>query len=167
MNNILLRAKKATKAAFRSCSHGLGRFLLSIRAGLKLSARHSNSENAPLMDAIVGIAVEAWRFGKVFDRMLSKLDEKDRGRYESQYQWFTKKVHETLNDAGLRIVDLTGQVFDPGMAASPVNAGDFDKDATLVVDQMIEPLIMDNDGAIIRMGTVSLAQNSKQEETSP
>jgi hypothetical protein len=113
-----------------------------------------NSPGA-VRESIVTMAVESWRFSKVYDRLLSKLDAGERGRYESQYRWFLKKVEESLQQAGLRLVNLEGQPFDSGMAATPLNIDEFDASDTLVIDQMLEPVIM-SDLGLMKTGTVML-----------
>ena len=106
-------------------------------------------------ESIVTMAVESWRFSKVYYRLLGKLDAGERGRYESQYRWFLKKFEDSLQKAGLRLVNLEGQPFDSGMAATPLNIDEFDASDTLVIDQMLEPVIM-NDQGLVKTGTVML-----------
>ncbi len=108
-----------------------------------------------LTQSVINMAVESWRVGKVFERMLSKLDAGEQGRYLSQFRWFMKKIEESLEEAGLRIVNVEGYPFDPGMAATPLNIEEFAADDALVVGQMLEPIIMGKDG-LVKMGTVLL-----------
>lgn len=108
-----------------------------------------------MREAVIRMAVESWRFGRVFDRLLTKLDAGERNRYESQYRWFIKKVEEALEQVGLRIVNVEGQHFDPGIAATPLNVEEFDPKDTLMVDQMLEPIIMGKD-SLVKTGTVTL-----------
>ena len=108
-----------------------------------------------MRDAVISMAVESWRFCRVFERLRQKLDAGEQNRYESPLRWFSKKVDEALEQAGLRIVNVEGHSFDPGMAATPLNIEEFNEKDTLVVDQMLEPIIMGKEG-IIRTGTVIL-----------
>lgn len=108
-----------------------------------------------MRNALIGMAIESWRFSQVFNRLLLKLDAGEQKRYMNQFRWFTKRVDDALEQAGLRIVNVEGHPFDPGMAAAPLNAADFDAQDTLVVDQMLEPIIMGNEG-VVRTGTVTL-----------
>jgi hypothetical protein len=108
-----------------------------------------------LSQIIVSMAVESWRFSRVFDRLLLKLDAGEQTRYKSQFRWFIKKVEEALEQADLRIVNVEGHPFDPGMAATPLNIEEFDANDALMVDQMIEPIIMGKEG-LIKTGTVTL-----------
>lgn len=108
-----------------------------------------------IRNAVIVMAVESWRFGRVFDRLLMKLDAGEQNRYKSQFRWFIKKVEEALGQADLRIVDVEGHPFDPGMAATPINIEEFDEKDTLMVDQMLEPIIMGKEG-LVRTGTVTL-----------
>lgn len=108
-----------------------------------------------LRESVVSIAVESWRFGQVFNRLLTKLDTKEQNRYKNQFRWFIKKVEEALEQAELRIVNVEGHQFDPGMAATPLNIEEFHAQETLMVDQMLEPIIMGKEG-LIKTGTVTL-----------
>ena len=108
-----------------------------------------------LTKSILSMAVESWRFGRVFDRLLMKLDAGEQARYKSQFRWFIKKVEEALEDAELRIVNVEGHPFDPGMAATPLNIEEFDTNDVLMVDQMLEPIIMGKEG-LVKTGTVTL-----------
>ena len=105
--------------------------------------------------AVVSLAIESWRFGRVFDRLLTKLDAGEQTRYKSQFRWFIKKVEEALEQAELRIVNVEGHPFDPGIAATPLNIEEFDAKDALVVDQMLEPIIMGKEG-LVKTGTVTL-----------
>ena len=112
-------------------------------------------ETEPLQEAIVAMSVESWRFGRVFDRLLTKLDAKERERHENQLRWFKKKLEETLASVEMKLVSIEGNRYDPGAAATPLNIEDFDAKDELMVEQMLEPIIMGKDG-IVKMGTVIL-----------
>jgi len=116
---------------------------------------HTTTTPEAMRDALISMAVESWRFGRVFDRLLMKLDAREQNRYKSQSRWFIKKVKEALEQADLRIVNVEGHPFDPGMAATPLNIEEFDANDVLMVDQMIEPIIMGKEG-LIKTGTVTL-----------
>lgn len=116
----------------------------------------STSKNAEVMqNSLTTIAMEAWRFGKVFERVLMKLDAGEQNRYTGQLRWFIKKIEESMAEAELRIVNVEGHPFDPGIAATPLNIEDFDAEDSLVVDQMLEPIIMGKNG-ILKTGTITL-----------
>lgn len=108
-----------------------------------------------LEQSLIDMAVESWRFSRLFFRVVSKLDAGEAGRYVNQLRYFQKKVEESLDACGLKLVNVEGQPFDPGMAASAVNIGDFGPDDQLLVDQMIEPIIMGREG-LRKQGTVML-----------
>ena len=108
-----------------------------------------------LTQTVISMAVESWRFGRVFDRLLTKLDAGEQNRYKSQFRWFIKKVEEALEQANLRIVNVEDHPFDPGMAATPLNIEEFDAKDALMVDQMLEPIIMGKEG-LVKTGTITL-----------
>lgn len=112
-----------------------------------------------LESALLNLAVESWRFSRLFVRVLNKMDAAEVGRYSNQLRYFQKKVMENLEANGLRAVDLEGQTFDVGMPAAAINMDDFGPDDTLIVDQMVEPIIMGRDG-LKRQGKVTLRKLS-------
>ena len=113
-------------------------------------------DRADIRKSLLEIAVESWRLGRLLNRLLTKLDADEQGRFRGQFRWFEKKLEDSLSDAGMRIVNVEGHAFDPGMAATPLNIEEFGSDDTLVVDQMLEPIIMESDGVVARTGTVTL-----------
>jgi hypothetical protein len=110
--------------------------------------------------ALIEVATESWRLSRVFARVLSKLDAGEGGRYVSQLRYFQKRVEDSLAPVGLKLVNVEGQPFDPGIAAEALNASDFSPDDQLLVDQMIEPIIMGPEG-LKKQGTVMLRKVAK------
>ena len=115
----------------------------------------TNQEHDRLEQSLIDIAVESWRFSRLFGKVVNKLDAGEAGRYLSQLRYFQKKVEDNLASSGLRLVNVEGHPYDPGMAASALNLGDFGPDDVLLVDQMVEPIIMGSDG-LRKQGTVML-----------
>jgi hypothetical protein len=109
----------------------------------------------PVKNALLSLAVESWRFTRAYLRLVSKLDAGDQNRFASQYRFFQKQLEDKLNTVGLRLVNIEGLPFDPGMAATAINISDFLAEDRLIVDQMLEPIIMGEAG-VIKMGTVLL-----------
>lgn len=108
-----------------------------------------------LVKSLIDISVESWRFTRLFARLLGKMDAGDGTRYANQLRYFIKKIEDSLGIANIRLVNIEGQLYEPGSAATALNIGDFAPADRLLVDQMIEPIIMGPDG-LIRMGTVML-----------
>lgn len=119
-----------------------------------MSGEHKDAA-AQFEQSLMEIAVESWRFSRLFSRVVNKLDAGEAGRYVNQLRYFQKKVEESLDASGLKLVNVEGQPFDPGMAASALNIGDFGPDDQLLVDQMVEPIIMGPEG-LRKQGTVML-----------
>ena len=119
--------------------------------------RKTKTDDKSILQSLVDIAVESWRFKKVFERAISKLDFGDQERYNNQFAYFTKKVDSAVNRVGVKIVNIEGQTFDVGMAVTPLNIDDFNNDEQLRIDRMVEPIIM-KDNSVIRIGTVILGR---------
>ena len=113
------------------------------------------AEREQLERSLIDMAVESWRFARLFGRLVSKLDAGEGARYVNQLRYFQKKLEDSLEASGMKIVNVEGQPFDPGMAASAINIGDFEPDDVLLVDQMVEPIIMGAEG-LRKQGTVML-----------
>lgn len=105
--------------------------------------------------SLIDISVESWRFSRLFCKVVSKLDAGESARYLNQLRYFQKKVEENLGSNGLKLVNVEGHAWDAGMAASALNLGDFGPDDLLQVDQMLEPIIMGENG-LRKQGTVML-----------
>lgn len=118
---------------------------------------HDDEDYARLEQSLIDIAVESWRFSRLFGRVVSKLDAGESGRYVNQLRYFQKKVDESLDANGLKLVNVEGQPYETGMAASALNLGDFGPDDALLVEQMLEPIIM-GPGGLRRQGTVMLGK---------
>jgi hypothetical protein len=111
--------------------------------------------NDPVKNAFLSLAVEGWRFTRAYLRLIAKLDAGDQNRFASQYRYFQKQLEDKLSLVGFRLVNIEGLPFDPGMAATAINLGDFLSEDKLIVDQMLEPIIMSENG-VVKMGTVVL-----------
>ena len=105
---------------------------------------------------IIKLTTEAWYLAKTFEHAILQLKIDQPRRYTSRIEWFLKKAEESLNDVGLRIVNVEGHAYDAGMAADPVdppkNIGVND---SLEVTWMIEPIIMKGTN-LIKRGKVYL-----------
>ena len=115
----------------------------------------SNGHREQIEQSLISIASESWRLSRLFEKVISKLDAGESGRYAGQLRYFQKKVEESLESSGLKLVNVEGQPYDAGMAASALNLGDFAPDDVLFVAQMVEPIIMGPDG-LRKEGTVML-----------
>jgi hypothetical protein len=120
-----------------------------------VTAQQAGSENA-----LIEMAIESWRFSRVFLRLISKLDAGESTRYVNQLRYFQKRIEESLDQVGLKLVNVEGQYFDPGVAATALNVADFLPDDRLIINQMIEPIIMGSEG-LKRQGTVMVGKVEK------
>ena len=118
-------------------------------------------EYQELLASLVSIGSEMFRFRGVFERVLMRLGTDEQMKYASQYAWFEKRVMKALTDAGIRIIDFQGKVYDPGLPVTPLNLEDFAPEDELFVQQTIEPVMM-KDEKLLKTGTVILGRIEKQ-----
>ena len=112
-------------------------------------------------EALIAISFESWRMYKMLGRVLQKLEEQERRRFQNRVEWYIKQVQSSLEQAGLKMVNVEDHQYETGMAVTPLNLEDFEPGDKLAVEHMIEPIIMGETG-LVRMGTVTL----KKEEAS-
>ena len=58
-----------------------------------------------LESTLIDLAVESWRFSRLFVRAVSKLDAGEAPRCNSQLRYFLKRVEESLARAQLKLVE--------------------------------------------------------------
>jgi hypothetical protein len=119
----------------------------------------------PYRSALVEMGVESWRFVRLFTRVLQKVELSEQQRYHGQLRFHLSALESTLAGAGLRLVNLEGQIFDPGMAVTVANPSDFQPEDAPLIEQMLEPVIMD-DGGLVRTGKVILGRGTQCGTTS-
>lgn len=112
-----------------------------------------------LEEALIELALEGWKFSRQFARLADKLGADEVLRYRSQQRYFLKRLEASLGSAGLRLVNLEDQPYDPGAAVTALNLGDFGPDDSLLIGQMVEPIIM-KQGGLLRAGTVMLRKSA-------
>ncbi|KAA2235880.1 hypothetical protein [Salinarimonas soli] len=105
--------------------------------------------------AVLELALESWKFQKLFMRAMSKMDMAEAARFSNQHRYFIKRIGDCLGDVGIRFVNIEGHPYDAGTAVTALNLSDFDPDDALIVSEMIEPIVMNTSG-LVRAGTVML-----------
>ena len=125
------------------------------RCGRKTVADDPSAVSVDAEKSLIALAVESWRFSKVFERLAHRLDAVEIARYVSQLDYFRQRIEENLASIDLTLVNMEGHDFDPGMAVRALNLDDFAPDDTLVIEQMIEPIVMGSEG-LRRQGAVLL-----------
>lgn len=116
--------------------------------------------NEKVQKSILGLIVESWRFSRAYLRLLEKADAIQQPKFLSQYRFFQKQIEDHLQAIGLKEVNLEGQQFDAGLPAIILNHDEFKAEDLLIIDQMIEPVIMGQDG-VIKPGTAMVRKAEK------
>lgn len=122
-------------------------------------AEFESRKPAQATRSLVELASENWRFQQALLRSMEYMDPMDAERLTNQFLWYQRKVVAVLEEAGLRAVDLTGQIYDVGMAVTPLNLDDFRETPGMKyrIAQTVEPIIMEK-GSVRRPGTVMLSE---------
>ncbi len=110
-----------------------------------------------LLESLSIIASESFRFRKTLNTVITRLSPEEQQKYAGQFSWYLKRVGRALEDSGYRTLDLEGEPYDPGMAVTPLNIDEFAPEDSLIIEQMIEPIVMQG-GTVRRTGTVILGR---------
>ena len=107
--------------------------------------------------------LELYSFRKSIDRIAATLPMDERSKFSGKVSYFMKKATKFIEDNNVSFIEQNpGDPYDVGLPVTPVNSADFDKDAELVIDQVIEPTVMQN-GKVVKMGTVLLKKAEKND----
>lgn len=112
---------------------------------------------AKVINNFADIATEMFRFRRIFRKAIRNADFGEQQKYVSRFNWFQKKIDDALNDMDMRVINLEGQKYDPGMSVNPLNIEDYGSDEELIILQMLEPIVMCGDN-LIKVGTVTLGR---------
>lgn len=108
------------------------------------------------MDDLVTVSVETWKFIRLFQRAVAKLDPSEQSKFMGQARYLQKKIDSLLESRSIRLQSLEGLPFEPGLAATPLNLDEFGSThQSLLIVQMIEPVVMGPSG-VLRTGTYVL-----------
>lgn len=107
------------------------------------------------MEALLSIATETWRACSGVTSTAMSLPPIERSKIERQLKWLRRSVVNALSDADLELINLEGQDYALGSAATPLNIEDFSAEEPLQISQMVTPLIMSPNG-VVRMASVIL-----------
>lgn len=113
---------------------------------------------ARLRELLLSLGLEAWRLLPVLNRVLNKLDAHEQNRFAGNIRWFAKKNESALQEAGYRLLSYEGMPYDSGLPATPLNMDEFPETAKLYIARMVEPVVMDAEGRIVRSGTMILEE---------
>jgi hypothetical protein len=100
------------------------------------------------------LVVDSWRFAKDYWKIVLKLDANEQPRFANKLNYYLQRLQFSLEQVGMKIVDLENQQFEVGMAADVLNGDEFSKDDVLVVDQVLEPVIIGSNGIVMRAGKI-------------
>lgn len=121
------------------------------------SAAQSPPDAVDALLCLASVASDTWRIARLTRRTAEKLDPDEGARVIRQLRFLERSIEGQLEQSSVRIVNLEGQPFDPGLAATALNADQFSATDELIVEQMIEPIVMGPKG-LLREGVIMLGR---------
>lgn len=110
-------------------------------------------------DALALLATEWFKTARRLSRLTQEVAPARLERERAQLAYSQRRVEETLEKQGIRLVTHDGTPFSTEIPAEPVNPEDFDTEEGLVVSETIEPTVICN-GKILARGLVVLAKGN-------
>lgn len=101
-------------------------------------------------EALAILAVEVWRLGQ----NLAKLPDQSN---LVALKFSTRKLLQTLEEQGCIFLDLTGKVYDAGLALEVIDIEDESKQTELIIKETIVPIILFQNKLLVS-GQVILAK---------
>lgn len=113
--------------------------------------------------AMADLATESWRLEQAVQRAVFQMDPMEANRFLNQFEWYRRVLRTALAEVGLRVVDVTGEPYQVGMAVTPLNLEDFpdDPEIRFRIAQMVEPIVMEH-GKVRKTGTAMLAEDLEE-----
>lgn len=109
-------------------------------------------------NAMVPLALEIWRLWRMVE---SRQDQP----YALPLRYSIRKMRQVLEAQGASFIDLTGEMYDAGMAVDVIDTeGEkADEQMNLMIKEMIAPIILFND-VLLSHGQVILQWKTKSNE---
>ena len=111
-------------------------------------------------DSVISLAIESWKFSRTFKSLLQNINVIEQKKYLGKLSWYEKKIEDYLTTMQINLVNLEGEKYDIGIAATAINLGEFKNDDELFVDKMIEPVVMVNN-ELHKAGTLLVKRAQK------
>ncbi|HEV2364727.1 MAG TPA: hypothetical protein VGS12_11090 [Caulobacteraceae bacterium] len=108
---------------------------------------------------ITALAVENWRLVRTLMRVARELPLSAQERTAAVARYADRKLTNLLADAGMQLETFDGRSFDASLPVSPVNIGDFESEAGLIIQETLEPAVL-RDGRVAAWGKVILSEGS-------
>ena len=137
---------------------------IKTRLFVRPKAKQNKKDRSVLLETekrIIVAVSELYKFNATFSRILAKIPEAEAQRFENKYLWFSKKILEVADPLGIQPKDFTGMEYDTGLPVAIINLEDFAADDSLIISQMLEPVIM-KDGKLIKTGTALVTRKEKE-----
>lgn len=122
------------------------------RGGQKKPGKGDEARNPEEKRAnLVQLGCAIWALCQSLDRWKPRLGERAQRKAGNQTEWVWKQLKEVLKAEELELVNLEGQVWEPGDAVQILNPPEDGGVGRLVIDTMVEPVVMER-GRPIRFG---------------
>lgn len=110
---------------------------------------------------LADLASEYWKLLKNYDHVITAAPEHLRSGLLAQAKFGARRLASILEMAGMRLETFDGIEYSTNLPVSAVNADEFSVEAHPVVEQTLEPAIVQG-GVAIRPGRVYLAAANKE-----
>ena len=109
-------------------------------------------------DEIVKMTVEFWKLIRSYERSVPLLPLNNQAKTHAQIRFSSNQLSNILNGMGINLVTFEGQMFEPNLPVTAVNADEFDGNTeNLIIQHTIEPTLV-RETSVLAMGKVVLTK---------
>ena len=105
------------------------------------------------------LAVDYWKLLRAFERLVADVSPEQAAKVEAQWRFSSSRLHAVLNEQGLVAASFDGQPYEPNLPVTAINTVEVAGQERLVIEQTIEPAIIDNTKVLL-MGKVVLKREN-------
>lgn len=111
-------------------------------------------------DVLVRMAIEYWKLIRALEKAIERVPEEHKSKTLAQAKFSAGRLDVFMRESSLTVVTFDGQVFSANLPATAVNGDDFDDGGILIIENTLEPAIVDSDMKVVSMGKVILARGA-------
>jgi len=98
---------------------------------------------------LANLSVEYWRLLRMYDRAVKEQAPEKQLKASAQFRYSSKKLHKIMEESGLRLIAYEGQKYTANLPVTVLNGDDFDDNEELIIDQTLEPTIIEGDRVLM------------------
>ena len=98
---------------------------------------------------LANLSVEYWRLLRMYERAVKEQAPEKQFKASAQLRYSIKKLHKIMEKNGMRLITYEEKKYTPNLPVTVLNGDDFDDNEKLIIDQTLEPTIIESDQVLM------------------